>query len=97
MPRTVHDPVRSHARRTKPVGAPASETPPSLQVVAPNAWMGECDCIIGPFAHRHVAEAFANAMVEFGQFERLCERVILYADAFYVQAVKVCEEPGVLA
>lgn len=96
MPRTVHDPVRTRLRR-KPAEALAAEAMASLEVVAPNAWMGECNCIIGPFQHRRVAEAFANAMVEFGQFERVCERVILRADAFYVQAIAVCEEPRVLA
>lgn len=96
MPRTVHDPVRTRLRN-RPANTLAAEVVSAGEVIAPNAWMGECGCIIGPFPHRHVAEAFANAMVEFGQFEVICERVILHADAFYVQAIEVCEEPRVLA
>jgi len=63
-----------------------------LPVVAPNAWIGECDCLIGPFAHRHLAEAFSSAMVEFGHYEGICERVVLHADAFYVEAVALFVE-----
>ncbi|MEJ2287872.1 MAG: hypothetical protein P8Y02_04355 [Deinococcales bacterium] len=66
-------------------------------MIAPNAWMGECDCVIGPFTHRHVAEAFANAMVEFGQYEGVCEHVIMHADAFYVHVVALRKAFRVLA
>jgi hypothetical protein len=94
MPWTVHDPLRNRSR------SPDARNPEQLTglpVVAPNAWMGECDCIIGPFAQRGVAAAFANAMVEFGQFEGICERVVFYEDAFYVQAVAIRAESVVLA
>jgi|GEM_PF-2472954 len=97
MPRTVHDPLRNRPRSPKPAEAPARERLAELPIVAPNAWLGECDCIIGPFADPRVAAAFANGMVEFGQYEGICERVVIFEDAFYVQAVAVCRESVVLA
>lgn len=63
-------------------------------MIAPNAWMGECGCLIGPFARRFLAEAFANGMVEFGQFEGICERVVVRTDAYYVEAARVAESGG---
>ena len=97
MPRTVHDPSRNRPRSPKPAGAHDRERLAELPIVAPNAWLGECGCIVGPFAERRIAAAFANAMVEFGHFEDICERVVIYEDAFYVQAVAVCRESVVLA
>ena len=89
MSRPHHDPVRSRPRAREPARRSPTAAPRlrELPVVAPNAWVGECDCLIGPFAHRHLAEAFSSAMVEFGHYEGICERVVVHADAYYVQAV----------
>lgn len=94
MSRPHHDPVRSRPRANAPTRRSPATAPPlrELPVVAPNAWIGECDCLIGPFAHRHLAEAFSSAMVEFGHYEGICERVVVHADAFYVQAVALYVE-----
>jgi hypothetical protein len=97
MPRTVHDPSRNRPRSPFKAEHRTREHLDELPVVPPNAWLGECDCIIGPFTERRVAAAFANAMVEFGQYEGICERVVIFEDAFYVQAVAVCRESVVLA
>lgn len=99
MTRTAHDPVRprSHASVAPAPRAMATGSRPQLPVVAPNAWLGECGCMIGPFERRRVAEAFANAMVEFGQYEGICERVVIHDEAFYVQAVAIPIEEAVVA
>jgi hypothetical protein len=97
MPRTVHDPSRNRVRSPNPADGLGSERLAQLPKVAPNAWLGECDCIIGPFAERRIAAAFANAMVEFGQYEGICERVVIYQDAYYVLAAAVGQESVVLA
>ena len=97
MPRTVHDPSRNRPRSPVQAEHRTREYLADLPVVLPNAWLGECDCIIGPFTERRVAAAFANAMVEFGQYEDICERVVIFEEAYYVQAVEVCRENVVLA
>lgn len=97
MPRTVHDPSRNRPRSPVQAAPRARVQLADLPVVPPNAWLGECDCIIGPFTERRIAAAFANAMVEFGQYEGICERVVIFDDAYYVQAVAVCRESVVLA
>jgi len=61
--------------------------------VAPNRWLGECDSLIGPFASRRAAEWFANAMVDFGQYECLRETIVVHAGLYYVQACGMQEAP----
>jgi len=95
MPRTVQEPSLNRPR--SPAQADDRERLADLPIVAPNAWLGECDCIIGPFTERRVAAAFANAMVDFGHFEGIRERVVVFRDEFYVQAVAVRRESVVLA
>lgn len=63
----------------------------ALQIVAPNSWMGECDRLIGPFTCRRSAETFANAMVDFGHYECLSQRVVLHEGAYFVQACGIGE------
>lgn len=95
MSRPRHELLRSRTR-ARSFAERAAAAPPARQtdlpVIAPNLWLGECDCLIGPFAQRQLAEAFSSAMVEFGHYEGICERVVVHADAFYVQAVAVVVE-----
>lgn len=67
------------------------------KTIEPNRWMGECGYLIGPFTCRHLAECFANTMVEFGQYECMSHRVMAATDGFYVQTVKVGEPVVVTA
>ena len=53
--------------------------------IVPNRWQGECDCVVGPFSSRKVAEYFAGTVVDFGQFEAFTKRVFAKRDAFYVE------------
>ena len=53
--------------------------------IVPNLWQGECDCIVGPFSGREVAEYFAGNVVDFGQFESFTRKVFAKRDAWYVE------------
>jgi hypothetical protein len=60
-------------------------------VTLPTQWQGESDCVVGPFSSHDVAEYFANAVVDFGQFETLQERVFANGDAWYVEVTRYIE------
>ena len=53
--------------------------------IVPNQWQGECDCVVGPFSSRNVAEYFVNAVVDFGQYERFSRRIFVKGDSWYVE------------
>lgn len=84
-PRSMRDATATPCADRKAMGTEGAP------VVAPNRWTGECGYLVGPFTCRRVAERFANAMVEFGQYECVCERVVTHAGAYYVEAVGVAE------
>ena len=42
----------------------------------------------GPFASRRVAESFANALVDFGRFETLSERVVTEPQGVFVEVTR---------
>lgn len=83
--------VRKRSASTPDPDREGDRTP--RNTVAPNRWMGECDSLIGPFASRRAAEWFANAMVDFGQYECLCETIVIHAGVYYVQACGLREAP----
>lgn len=56
-----------------------------LPVVVPNRWLGEADCLVGPFSGRDVAAYFANRLVDFGQYEVFSMRVFARRNAWYVE------------
>lgn len=56
--------------------------------IVPNRWQGECDCVVGPFSSKTVAEYFANAVVDFGQYETMSRAVIVKGDSWYVEVNK---------
>lgn len=89
-------PTKRTIARARPRSNAFSNSSPSgdrnaLEVVAPNRWMGECDRLIGPFTCRRSAESFANTMVDFGQYERLCQTVVVHEGTYFVQACSVEE------
>lgn len=53
--------------------------------IVPNRWQGECDCMVGPFSSKHVAEHFVNAVVDFGQYEAFDRKIIVKGDSWYVE------------
>ena len=54
------------------------------RVLSPNRWEGETDCRVGPFRDLRSAEGFANALVDFGRYETLCEQVVIDDEGVYV-------------
>ncbi len=54
-------------------------------LILPNTWKGEVNCIIGPFSGKNVAEYFANRVVDFGQYEFCSERIFAKRDAWYIE------------
>lgn len=50
-----------------------------------NLWQGEADCVVGPFASRYIAEAFANPAVDFGFLEAFSRRTISRDGLWYVE------------
>ena len=63
--------------------------------IVPNRWQGECNCLVGPFSSRTVAEYFANAVVDFGQYETMSRSVFAKGDSWYVEVNKE-EAPSVV-
>lgn len=53
--------------------------------IVPNRWQGEANCIVGPFSSRAVAEYFANAVVDFGQYETYSRRIFAKGDSWFVE------------
>ena len=56
--------------------------------IVPNQWQGECDCLVGPFSSRSVAEYFERAVVDFQHYEGFVQRVFAKADAWYIEVQK---------
>ena len=81
-------------RTSQPRGLPNGYYP--LEPVVPNRWQGECDCIVGPFSSRTVADYFANRVVDFGQYETVSRQVFVKGDSWYVE-VKESAPPGVIS
>lgn len=50
-----------------------------------NLWQGEADCVVGPFADRHVAETFANPAVDFGFFDAFSRKTVSREGFWYVE------------
>ncbi len=61
----------------------------SIRPILPNLWQGECDCVVGPFANKQVAEYFANRVVDFGQYDAFSQRVFAKRDAYYVEVKRL--------
>jgi hypothetical protein len=60
----------------------------SERVISPNRWKGECDCLVGPFSSKQVAEYFTSAKVDFGHYETFETQIVAKRDSWYVQARK---------
>jgi len=58
-------------------------------LLAPDRWEGEADCRVGPFRNLRAAESFANALVDFGRYETLRERVVVDDDGVFVEILPV--------
>ncbi|CAN5870854.1 hypothetical protein BH24DEI2_BH24DEI2_00950 [soil metagenome] len=56
-----------------------------IEPIVPNRWQGECDCFVGPFSSKVVAEYFANAVVDFGQYETVSRKVFAKGDSWFVE------------
>jgi len=65
-------------------------SPQAPRVLPPDRWEGETDCRVGPFRDLHSAEGFANALVDFGRYETLCEQVVIDDEGVYVEVRSVC-------
>lgn len=76
--------VASPSAPRDPAGADVS------LVLPPNRWEGETDCRVGPFRDLHSAEGFANALVDFGRYETICEQVVIDDEGVYVEVRSVC-------
>lgn len=87
--------TRPRPDSTRDVDGRVDRKPP--KTIEPNRWMGECGYLIGPFRCRHLADCFANAMVEFGQYECMGHRVFAASDGFYLKTVMVGEPDVVTA
>ncbi len=72
--------VHAHAAHSMPTGP---------RVLAPNDWSGQADCRVGPFRDPVSAQRFSNALVDFGRFETLRERVVVDADGVYVEVTRL--------
>jgi hypothetical protein len=57
----------------------------AYEPVSPNRWQGESNCLVGPFSCQEVARRFADAPVEFGQYEAYIEQVLVVGDSWYVE------------
>jgi hypothetical protein len=62
--------------------------------VVPNRWQGEADCLVGPFSSRDVAEYFASAVVDFGQYETVSRRIFAKGDAWFVEVSECRAAPA---
>jgi hypothetical protein len=60
------------------------------QLIVPNRWHGEVDCVIGPFSSKHVAEYYARVVVDFGQFE-IAQRIFANGDSWYIETESLSE------
>jgi hypothetical protein len=60
--------------------------PSNFQLISPNLWQGEVDCVIGPFSSKVVAEYFVGHMMKFGQLCDLEEIIFAKRDAWYIEA-----------
>jgi hypothetical protein len=56
--------------------------------IVPNRWQGESNCLVGPFSSRTVAEYFANAVVDFGQYETCSRRIFAKGDSWFVEVME---------
>lgn len=62
--------------------------------VHPDLWMGEANCLIGPFDSRTVAERFVDHTLDLGQLEALSYRIVLDEDRWYVDTRPTLEAYG---
>ena len=53
--------------------------------IVPNRWQGECDCVVGPFSSKTVAEYYVNAVVDFGHYDAFNRRVFVKGDSWFVE------------
>lgn len=65
----------------------------SYEPVPPNCWQGQVDCVVGPFSSREVAQYFARAVVEYGQYDALIEQIFPRGDAWYLKVGPSPAEP----
>lgn len=70
-------------------GYAAHSMPTGRPVLAPNHWSGQADCRVGPFRDPASAQRFSNALVDFGRFETLRERVVVDPDGVYVEVTRL--------
>ncbi len=64
---------------------PHGDLPAANRRLRPDRWAGEADCRVGPFRDLRVAQSFANALVDFGRYETLTERVVSEPDGVFVE------------
>jgi hypothetical protein len=69
-----------YARNSQPSGYQVLD-----HSIVPNRWQGECDCVVGPFSSKHVAEYYVNAVVDFGHYETISRRIFAKGDSWFVE------------
>lgn len=91
MPLTNHPGRQVRSPSVVSSDASPSRDRRSQRTVTPNRWMGEGDCLIGPFTCRRSAASFAGLMVDFGHYENLGRQVVVLRGTYYVEVYRVGE------
>ncbi len=77
-----------------------ARSPRYIVPLVPNRWMGQENCVVGPFSSKEVAENFANYRVTFGQYESYHFEIFAQGDAWYVEVLharaKVASVPRIV-
>ncbi len=58
-----------------------------LNLIVPNRWQGERDCVVGPFSSRAVAEYFVDTVTDFGHYDAYSKRVFAKGDGWFVEVL----------
>lgn len=66
-------------------GGPPATTSAAIE---PHRWCGECDGLIGPFPHPHLARAFAGAGPAGGAYEAYRFELLLGAAGVYLRVTR---------
>jgi len=73
------------AVKARPVLVIEASEMKSYTPVPPNCWQGQVDCVVGPFSSQEVAQYFARAVVEFGQYDAFIDQLFPQGDAWYLK------------